>query len=109
MSAERISRAGLSQQDSSKPSLLRQAVVTNDDHDRLFLALATEHLGPIPARGLVDPAQHLAARLPWIPLHIWSGTGRSTPFRIKLLFLDTYATCRCRLLRCLNYTGGSIP
>ncbi|PBK81327.1 hypothetical protein ARMGADRAFT_1091463 [Armillaria gallica] len=49
MSAEHSSQGGLSQQGSAKPSLLRKAIVTMDDH--VFLAFTADNLAPIPETG----------------------------------------------------------
>ncbi|PBK87373.1 hypothetical protein ARMGADRAFT_1085777 [Armillaria gallica] len=108
MSAECIPQAGPSQQGNSKPSLLRKAVVTTDD--RLFLAFAAVDLAPIPQTGLADPSQQISARFPVDPtLYLERGWWiNSIPYQ-ALVPVDTYAACRCRLLRCLNYNRTSIP
>ncbi|KAK0482319.1 hypothetical protein IW261DRAFT_1562017 [Armillaria novae-zelandiae] len=85
------------------PETLRRAVVTRDK--LLFLLLGTEHMVTLPCR-LGNPMECFPSNpLPYLER---SWTINSIPYQ-PFVPSDTYAACRCRLLRCLNYTRSSVP
>ncbi|KAK0487054.1 hypothetical protein IW261DRAFT_1557967 [Armillaria novae-zelandiae] len=82
---------------------LCRAVVTQDK--LLFLLLGTEHMVTLPCR-LNDPMECFPSNpLPYLECS-WS--INSIPYQ-PFVPSDTYAACRCHLLRCLNYMCSSIP
>ncbi|KAK0503200.1 hypothetical protein EDD18DRAFT_1136860 [Armillaria luteobubalina] len=100
------SQSSLTGQDTSTsrgPETLRRAVVTKDK--LLFLLLGTEHMVTVPCR-LDDPMKCFPSNpLPYLER---SWTINTIPYQ-PFVPSDTYAACRCRLLRCLNYTRSSVP
>ncbi len=77
--------------------------------DRVFLAFGADDLAPIPETGRVDPFMQKSDRFPVDPtLYLHRGWWtNSIPYQ-AFVPVDTYAVCRCRLLRCLNYTRTSM-
>ncbi|KAK0194666.1 hypothetical protein F5146DRAFT_1135421 [Armillaria mellea] len=88
---------------SQGPEMLRRAIVTKDK--LLFMLLGMEHMVTPPWR-LEDPMECFPSN----PLAYLerSWTINTIPYQ-PFVPSDTYAACRCRLLRCLNYMRSSVP
>ncbi|KAK0443245.1 hypothetical protein EV421DRAFT_1903744 [Armillaria borealis] len=82
---------------------LRKVVTTKADGQ--FILLGTKSLPPIPV-AMTDPLDGFPCDPKIYLARTWS--VNSIPYQV-FVPADTYAACQCQLLRCLNYTRGSVP